>query len=143
MNGTVEDPLAWRSFADGDLQTARILAEREDVNVLAHVVAFHAHQSAEKYLKGLLALHRRVEPPKIHNLRLLLTRATEHASGLRSPELEDATNGLDQFYIPSRYPAEVGGPDGPITTEDAAEALSWAETIAAAVRPFLTGDDAR
>ena len=27
----------------GDLQTAGILAEREDVEVLAHVVAFHAH----------------------------------------------------------------------------------------------------
>lgn len=72
-NGTVEDPRAWRSFADGDLQTARILAEREDVKALAHVVAFHAHQLAEKYLKGLLALHHRVEPPKTHNLRLLLT----------------------------------------------------------------------
>lgn len=142
MNGTVEDPQAWKSFADGDLQTARILTEREDVEALAHVVAFHAHQSAEKYLKGLLTLHRRVEPPKIHNLRLLLTHVLEQAPDLRSPELEDATNGLDQFYVPSRYPAEVGGPTGPISVEDAAEALRWAETIAATVRPLLTTDDA-
>ena len=52
------------------------------------------------------------------------------------PKLENATNGLDKFYVPSRYPAEVGGPTGPISTEDA-EALSWAEIIAAAVRPHL------
>ena len=143
MNGTVEDPKAWRRFADGDLQTARILAVREDAEVLAHVVAFHAHQSAEKYLKGLLTLHRGIEPPKIHNLRLLLTYAIERAPDLRSPELEDATNGLDQFYIPSRYPAEVGGPEGPISAEDAAEALSWAESIAVTVRPLITTDDAQ
>ena len=43
------------------------------VDILAHVVvAFHVHQSAEKYLKGLLALQHRIEPPKIQNLRLLL-----------------------------------------------------------------------
>ena len=121
---------------------AHILAEREDVEALAHLVAFHAHESAEKYLKGLLALHRGVEPLKIHNLRLPLTHVVEQAPDLRSPELEDATNGLDQFYIPSRYPVEVGGPEGPISAEDAAEALSWAETTAAAVRPLVTtGDD--
>ncbi|MBA3611057.1 MAG: HEPN domain-containing protein [Rubrobacter sp.] len=33
--------------------------------------SLYAHQSAEKYLRGLLALHEREEPPKIHNLRLL------------------------------------------------------------------------
>ena len=72
---------------------------------------------------------------------MLLTHATEHASDLQVPELEDATNGLDQFYILSRYPAEVGGPTGPISAEDAAEALSWAETIAVAVRPRLFTED--
>lgn len=104
---------------------------------MAHVVAFHAHQSAEKYLKGFLALYELREPPRIHNLRLLLTHASDYAPELQTPELEDATNGLDQFYIPSRYPAEVGGPEGPITTSEANEALSWAEAIAAEIRPRL------
>lgn len=139
MNGTVDDPLAWRSFADGDLQTARILIEREDVEALAHITAFHSHQSAEKYLKGIIALHERKEPPKIHNLRQLLTDVARYEPDLETPHLENATNGLDQFYIPSRYPAEVGGPEGPITAEEAAEALAWAEEIAAAVRPRLDG----
>lgn len=95
MNGTVEDPLAWRSFADGDLQTARILIEREDVEALAHITAFHAHQSAEKYLKGTIALHERKEPPKIHNLRQLLTVVARHEPDLETPYLENATLAMD------------------------------------------------
>lgn len=74
---------------------------------------------------------------KIHNLRLLLTRVGEYAPELNTPELEDAANALDQFYIPSRYPLEIGGPTGPITAQEATEALAWAEEIAVAVRPRL------
>ncbi len=137
MSGDVRDPSAWMSFADEDLQAARILSEQEDVDHLAHIVAFHAHQSAEKYLKGLLAKHAGTEPPHIHNLRKLLTEASRYAPELEAPALEDAANGLDQFYIPSRYSAEVGGPSGPIGVEEAAEALAWAEELAAVVRPLL------
>lgn len=137
MSGDVRDPSAWMSFADEDLQAARILSEQEDAHRLAHIIAFHAHQSAEKYLKGLLAKHQGVEPPHIHNLRKLLSEVFRYAPEFETPALEDASNGLDQFYIPSRYPAEVGGPSGPIQAEEAAEALSWAEEIAAVVRPRL------
>ena len=61
-----------------------MLSEREDAEAFAHVITFHAHQSAEKYLKGLLALHERKEPPKIHNLRLLLTHVVGHVSELET-----------------------------------------------------------
>lgn len=82
-------------------------------------------------------MHEQKEPPKIHNLRLLLTYATRHSPELQALGLENAANGLDQFYIPSRYPAEIGGPSGPITAEEASEALAWAEEIASAVRHRL------
>lgn len=121
---SVEDPLSWRSYADEDLHAARVLEERGGIETLAHTISFHAHQSAEKYLKGLLALHEGQEPPKIHNLRLLLTRVGEYAPELNTPGLEDAANALDQFYIPSRYPLEIGGPTGPITAQEATEALA-------------------
>lgn len=124
-------------FADEDLQAARILSGQEDTLALAHIIAFHAHQSAEKYLKGLLAKHEGTEPPHIHNLRKLLTEAFRYAPELETPELEDAANGLDQFYIPSRYPVEIGGPTGPIQAAEATDALAWAEVVAAAVRPRL------
>ena len=67
MNGTVEDPRARRNFADGDLRTARILNASEDAEALAHIIAFHAHQSAEKYLKGLLVVYGE-DPPRTHAL---------------------------------------------------------------------------
>lgn len=56
---------------------------------------------------------------------------------LDGPELRDAANNLNGYYTPSRYPAEVGGAHGPITISEAAEALAWAETIAAKIRPRL------
>jgi HEPN domain-containing protein len=139
MNGTVEDPLAWRSFADRDLQTARILHGREDTETFAYIITFHAHQSVEKYLKGLLVAHGE-EPPRIHALPELLRRAAVHAPELDRRELRDAAINLNGYYIPSRYPAEVGGSTGPITSEDATEALAWAESIASAVQPRLATD---
>lgn len=135
-NGTVEDPLAWRRFADSDLQTARILSEHEDAEDFARITTFHAHQAAEKYLKGLLVANDE-EPPRIHVLPELLRRAIAHAPDLDSRKLRDAATNLNNYYVPSRYPAEVGGSTGPITTEEATEALAWAEALAAATRPYL------
>lgn len=60
-----------------------------------------------------------------------------HDSALDNRELRIATTNLNNFYIPSRYPAEVGGPEGPITSAEVAKALAWAEEIIAAVRPYL------
>jgi HEPN domain-containing protein len=136
MSGTVEDPLAWRSFADGDLRTARILVEREASEALAHIIIFHAHQAAEKYVKGLLVMSGE-EPPRIHVLPELLRRAIAQVPDLDSRDLRVAATNLNNYYIPSRYPAEVGGSAGPITAAEAAESLDWAEEIAAAVRPRL------
>lgn len=77
------------------------------------------------------------EPPRIHVLPELLRRVVVHDSALDNRELRIATTNLNNFYIPSRYPAEVGALSGPITAAEAAEALAWAEEIIAAVRPYL------
>lgn len=69
----------------------------------------------------------------------LLRRATRHVSDLDKRELRSAVVNLHDYYIPSRYPAEVGGSTGPITSEEATEAIAWAEEITAAVRPRLDG----
>lgn len=131
-----DDPGAWRRFADMDLEAARVLVRDERLEGLAAVICFHAHQSAEKYLKGLLVASDQ-EPPRIHALPDLLRRTIACVPDLDTLELRDAANNLNIYYIPSRYPAEVGGPAGPITAREAAEALAWAEEIAAAVRPRL------
>lgn len=53
---------------------------------------------AEKYLEGLLVAYDE-EPPRIHALPKLLRRAIMHAPELNTPDMEDAVNALDQFYI--------------------------------------------
>lgn len=131
-----DDPITWRRFDDMDMEAARLVFSGESSVALSSVVCFHARQAAEKYLQGLLVAHDE-EPPRIHALPELLRRAILRVSDLGTINLEDAVNGLDQYYIPTRYPVEVSGFTGPINAEEAAEALAWAEEIAAAVRPRL------
>lgn len=82
-------------------------------------------------------MHKNEEPPRIHALPELLRRAIMHMPELNTPDMENVVNGLDQYYIPTCYPVEAGGTAGPITAEEAREALAWAEEIATAVRPRL------
>ncbi|CAN5888112.1 hypothetical protein BH23ACT11_BH23ACT11_16000 [soil metagenome] len=84
----------------------------------------------------MIALHDE-EPPRIHTLPELLRRVVFYVPDLNMRDLQDAVNGLNQYYIPTRYPIEIGSPSGPITTQEASEALAWAEDIAAAIRPRL------
>lgn len=95
-----------------------------------------AHQAAEKYLKALL-VSKDEEPPRIHALPELLQRVTMHSPELEGPRLREVATNLNAYYMTSRYPVEVGGPEGPITASEAADALNWAEAIAAEVRPRL------
>lgn len=116
-----------------------MLSQSDDAEALSYIVAFHSHQSAEKYLKGLLVAMGE-DPPCIHVLPELLRRTISYVPDLDIRELRVAATNLNNYYIPSRYPAEVGGPAGPITTEESADALAWAEEIASAVRPHLRGE---
>lgn len=120
-----DDPLSWRRFADMDIVAARVLGTEERSEALAYVVCFHAHQAAEKYLKGLLVAHDE-EPPRTHALPELLRRAIVHVPHLDHADSWDAATGLNAYYIPTRYPVEAGGATDPITTQEAAEVLAWA-----------------
>ncbi|CAN5670984.1 hypothetical protein BH24ACT21_BH24ACT21_10350 [soil metagenome] len=113
-----------------------MLSQSDDAEAFSYIIAFHVHQSAEKYLKGLLVAMGE-NPPRIHVLPDLLRRTIVHVPDLDIRELRVAATNLNNYYIPSRYPAEVGGPTGPITAREAAEALTWAGEIAGAVRPRL------
>ena len=104
------------------------------------MVCFHAQQAAEKYLKGLLVANDK-EPPRIQSLPELLRQALAYVSRLDPPEIWDAATGLNAYYIPTRYSIEAGGLTGPITAEEATDALAWAESIAFAVRPYLLAEN--
>jgi len=86
-------------------------------------VCFHAHQCAEKTIKGLLALQETV-PPRTHRITDLLSLLEPNPFGQGSLEIQL----LDRFYIPTRYPDALPGmlPTGMPRQRDAEEALDLA-----------------
>ena len=88
----------WLDKGKKDIDDAEFLLEH---NRSAENIAFHIHQSAEKYLKGFLIYHGlRLE--KIHDLVKLLEnviKIDKRFSKFSKP-LQKITN----FYFESRYP---------------------------------------
>lgn len=117
----------WISKAEQDWQAAlQLLAGRPEI--LPDVIAFHAQQTAEKYLKALL-LHAGEDPPPIHSLGALLDRLLK-----RHPELatlREDTESLSPFSVRFRYPGYSS------TADKAREAVERARRIRAALRSHL------
>jgi len=96
-----------------------------NVEHLTPVVAFHAQQSVEKALKALLALHN-VRIPRVHSLNKLF-KLVEDDFPLDNFQLIDM---LDDLYIESRYPGDMGLlPYGQPTLNDAKEFYAFAQEI--------------
>ncbi len=91
------------------------------------VVAFHAQQAAEKYLKGFLVAHGQVVP-RIHDLVALLARCREHDATLGA-FIADCERLTSLGWI-SRYPDSPGEPD----ESDARDAVAIARRLCDAVR---------
>jgi HEPN domain-containing protein len=119
MNETVD---RWLAFAWEDLRVAEIVLDERIYNQ----VCFHAQQCVEKALKGALA-HRGHVPPRTHSITDLLS--------LLPPEwlidLRDDLVGLDDYYIPTRYPDALPGmlPEGLPGRDEAEEALALARVV--------------
>ena len=90
----------WVSKADLDFLTVDRLCSEDPFR---DIVAFHAQQAAEKYLKALLTLHQ-IEFPKTHELRRLLELLTEAEPQLVAG-LTDIT-WLEPFGVEVRYPGD-------------------------------------
>ena len=114
----LEHARGWFRKADSDLATAkRTLASEGPYDT----ACFHAHQAAEKYLKGFLALSGK-DIPRTHDLEELqaLCLAIDPHLGIERLELEQ----LSSYAVDARYDLEFW--PGP---EVAAEAVSLAEQI--------------
>jgi HEPN domain-containing protein len=91
----------WASKADHDFRNAEYtLTLQEDCPF--DTVCFHAQQCAETYLKALL-LQTGSEPPRTHDLRLLLQWLP--ADLAVSFRMEDMVE-LNRYSIEARYPGE-------------------------------------
>lgn len=122
MNPLVEE---WLQKADGDFYAAG-REYRVRKNPAFHVSCFLSQQSAEKYLKALLAYHQ-VDIPRTHRLIDLLQVCKEFDPSLeilRADLLE-----LEQYAVRVRYPGTNAD------REDARIAYRTAKAIRDVLRP--------
>jgi HEPN domain-containing protein len=123
----------WLAKADLDLQTVHRLCPEDPFR---DIVAFHAQQAAEKYLKALLTRHQ-VEFPKTHELRRLLDLLAEVEPQLAA-SLTDI-KWLEPFGVEVRYPGDR--PDTLPGDERRARDLAQMvrDAVCAALSPYLAG----
>ena len=114
MNDLVAE---WTEKAQGDFNVARReMRVRRAPNYDA--CCFHAQQSAEKYLKAFLTLHK-IDPPRTHNLIDLLSACVvrDRSFDLIRPALEL----LNVYAVDIRYPGESATKD---EARDAVKAMT-------------------
>ena len=121
----------WMTYADDDLRLAQQALEFSRPCPY-RLVAYHAQQCAEKYLKAYLVL-RGVDFPYTHNIARLLELCSEHTDWRRA--LKEAEE-LTPFAISARYPGE----DEPVSETEARRAVDVAARVREVVRRAL-GDE--
>ncbi len=120
----------WLKAANDDLL---IIEQIITIKDLTHMVAFHAQQAIEKTLKALIEEYE-IDIPKIHKL-VKLNKILEDKIDIKNKILLAR---LDELYIDSRYPGEMGLlPNGKPTLEDAKEFYEFAVNISNMVYDIL------
>jgi len=122
----------WQQHAADDLKSAEVLLGA----MIYNMVCFHAQQAVEKILKALLAAAN--QPiPRIHNL-VRLRRLVEDALGYTLEIDEEALMFLNDVYLDSRYPADLGIlPAGLPDAEDAQRAYDSAFKLHDLIKSFI------
>ena len=123
-----EKTLVWISYADEDLSTAQA-GLTLTTSIPYRIIAFHAQQCVEKYLKAYLIYHE-IEFPYTHNISLLLELCAE--KGKWSSELEEAKK-LSTYASTLRYPSD----NIKITKNNAIKAVEIAVHVKETVRNAL------
>jgi HEPN domain-containing protein len=119
----------WIDHADEDLRLATYALKMRGKNRTFRLVAYHAQQCAEKYLKGYLVFCG-VDFPYTHNISVLLELCGEKTDW--PAKLKDAEE-LTSYVITTRYPGE--GEE--VTKTDADRAIKIAQQVRNQVRSAL------
>lgn len=115
--------LEWLESTKADLKNIEHILEDD---FLTHIVAFHSQQCVEKCFKSILEY----KADKVHRSHstLLLYGAIKDIVKIKVDT--DMLTDLDDLYIESRYPGELGLlQNGKPTIEDAKEFYDFAKSI--------------
>jgi len=117
----------WLDRAGDDLDVAK---EIMPVEHLTNMVAFHCQQAVEKTLKAIIE-ELEIAFVKTHNLERLV--------GIVKQKMDiDIVKRLDEVYISTRYPGDLGLlPSGKPSVEDARMLYEFAKNISDDVRQTL------
>ncbi|MCL4457770.1 MAG: HEPN domain-containing protein [Nitrospirae bacterium] len=117
----------WLEYAEEDLRLAKH-ALKLSSSCPYKLIAFHAQQCAEKYLKAFLAF-KKVDFPYTHNISLLLELCVPHADW--TDDLQEAKT-LTPYAVTARYPGR-----DKVTKIDALDAITIASKVRKVVRKAL------
>jgi HEPN domain-containing protein len=118
----------WLAYGDDDLRVARYgfsMPERPPFRL----IAFHAQQCAEKYLKAYLVFHT-VDFPHTHDIAMLLEICAAQAPW--AGQLSDA-EALSPYAVTARYPGE----EAEVIQAEARRAVEIAARVREVVRAAL------
>ena len=121
----------WLNKAKEDLDVALEIISKEH---LTNMVAFHSQQAVEKTLKGVIEEFE-IGFEKTHNLERLL--------GIVRKQINidvdlDMVKRLDEVYISTRYPSDLGLlPSGKPSIQDAKELFDFADALYHNVKKIL------
>jgi HEPN domain-containing protein len=120
----------WFVHGDEDIRLAvHAMTMQGEEEPPYRLVAYHAQQCAEKYLKAFL-VYCVVDFPYTHNISILLELCGEHTDW--PVELQDAEQ-LTLYSITTRYPGE----DEEVTESEAKRAIELAQQVRTQVRNAL------
>jgi len=117
----------WLEHAEEDLRLAKHAFKLSSSRPYK-LIAFHAQQCAEKYLKAYLAL-KKVDFPYTHNISLLLEMSSKHAAWVK--DLREAEI-LTDYAVTARYPGTES-----VTKKEAELAVKIADKVRSVVRKAL------
>jgi HEPN domain-containing protein len=115
----------WIAKAEADAEVAHELLNLHNENI-SDAVCFHCQQAVEKYLKALFLLVVTTEPPKTHDLVLLLQEIRPHYPDL--PDYSEEATLLTHYAVTNRYPGITA------TYEEAAQAVETLDAFLVSLR---------
>lgn len=120
----------WIEYAEEDLRLARHGLKIKK-SCPYKLIAFHAQQCAEKYLKAFLAL-KKVDFPYTHNIALLLELCSPYAEWAKEMPMAAA---LTQYAVTARYPGK-----GTVNKKEAVQAVETADYVRKTLKKALKRD---